>query len=111
MYNQVGVPEFNENGTIKKGIIIRHLILPGYIQNTKNILKWIKNNMSKDIYISVMSQYFPTYKAVEDDKINRKINKKEYKEIENYLYLLNLENVYLQDFIENENEENYVPDF
>lgn len=111
MYTQVGKPIFNENGMIIKGVIIRHLILPNYIQNTKNILKWIKENMPEDVYISIMTQYFPAYKAIEDDKINRKINRKEYKYIENYLYLLDLKNGYMQDFIENDNEEKYVPNF
>lgn len=111
MYKQVGKPIFNENGMIIKGVIIRHLILPNYIQNTKNILKWIKENMPEDVYISIMTQYFPAYKAIEDDKINRKINRKEYKCIENYLYLLDLKNGYMQDFIENDNEEKYVPNF
>lgn len=111
MYTQVGKPIFNENGMIIKGVIIRHLILPNYIQNTKNILKWIKANMPEDVYISIMTQYFPAYKAIEDDKINRKINRKEYKCIENYLYLLDLKNGYMQDFIENDNEEKYVPNF
>ena len=56
-----GYPEFDDNGIIKKGIIIRHLILPNYMQNTKNILKWIKQNLGDNVYISVMAQYFPTY--------------------------------------------------
>lgn len=111
MYNQVGAPQFDENGIIKKGVIIRHLILPNYMQNTKNILKWIKENMPQDVYVSIMSQYFPTHKAMDDDKINRKLNRKEYKIIEDYLYLLDLENGYLQDFEENDNEESYVPEF
>lgn len=111
MYKQVGTPEFDEDGMIKKGVIIRHLILPNYIQNTKHILKWIKENFPDDVYVSVMSQYFPSYKAVEDDKINRKINKREYKLVEDYIYMLDLKNGYLQDFIENEKEEQYVPNF
>ncbi len=111
MYNQVGAPKFDENGMIKKGVIIRHLILPNYMQNTKNILKWIKENMPDDVYVSVMSQYFPSYKALEDDKINRKINKKEYKSIEDYIYMIDLKNGYMQDYVENENEEKYVPEF
>lgn len=111
MYSQVGTPEFDENGMIKKGVIIRHLILPNYIQNTKNILKWIKENMPQNIYVSIMTQYFPTHKAMNDDKINRKLNKKEYRIIEKYLYLLDIENGYLQDFEENDNEEKYVPKF
>ncbi len=111
MYNQVGAPEFDEKGMIKKGVIIRHLILPNYMQNTKNILKWIKENFPDDIYVSVMTQYFPTYKAINDDKINRKLNKREYDMIEDYIFMLGLQNGYLQDFVEGENEEKYVPEF
>ena len=111
MYKQVGSPQFDDNGMIKKGVIIRHLILPNYMQNTKNILKWIKENMPEDIYVSVMTQYFPSYKACDDDKINRKINKKEYQNIENYIYDLNLKNGYMQDYVEDEDEEKYVPEF
>ena len=109
MYNQVGIAKFDEDGLIKKGVIIRHLVLPNHIQNTKNILKWIKDNMPDDIYVSVMAQYFPTYKAKEDDLINRKLNKKEYKEVLNYLYSLDLENGYIQEL--GEHEEEYVPNF
>lgn len=109
MYEQVGNPVFNENGIIQKGIIIRHLILPNHILNTKNILKWIKQNMPQDIYVSIMAQYFPTYKAKQDDLINRKLTKKEYKEVEQYLYSLNLENGYIQEL--GEHEEEYVPEF
>ena len=92
MQRQVGNPVFDENGIIQKGVIIRHLILPNHILNTKNILKYIKENFDEDTYISVMAQYFPTYKVKENDKINRKITKKEYKEVEEYLYCLNLKN-------------------
>ena len=66
MYNQVGNVEFDKDGIIKKGVIIRHLILPNHIQNTKNILKWIKDNFDNKVLTSVMAQYFPTYKAKED---------------------------------------------
>lgn len=109
MYRQVGAPEFDKDGIIKSGLIIRHLILPNYMENTKHILKWIKENMNEDVYVSIMAQYFPTYKAKECEKLNRKISKKEYKEIEKYLYLLNIENGYLQDL--GEHEEEYVPNF
>ena len=107
MYNQVGTAKFDENGIIKKGVIIRHLVLPNHLQNSKHILKWIKENMPEDIYVSVMAQYFPTYKAKEDEYINRKLNKKEYKEIESFLYTLNLTNGYMQEL--GDHEEEYVP--
>lgn len=109
MYNQVGNTTFDDNGLIKKGVIIRHLVLPSHIQNTKNILRWIKENMPEYIYVSVMAQYFPTYKANEDNLINRKLTKKEYKEVLNYLYSLDIKNGYIQDLGKHEQE--YVPDF
>ena len=109
MINQVGAPEFDENGLIKRGVIIRHLVLPGHIQNSKHILKWLKENVNSRAYVSVMAQYFPTYKAKEDKYLNRKLTNKEYSEIEQYLYLLDIENGYMQDL--GKHEEEYVPDF
>ena len=109
MQKQVGNPIFNEEEIIQKGVIIRHLILPHHLLNTKNILKYVKENFDENTYISIMAQYFPTYKAKEDKLINRKLTKKEYKEIENYLYLLNLKNGYIQEL--GEHEEEYVPNF
>ena len=109
MINQVGLPEFDENGMIKKGVIIRHLVLPGHIQNYKHILKWLKENVEGNAYVSVMAQYFPTYKAKEDEYLNRKLTRKEYSEIEQYLYLLDIQNGYMQEL--GKHEEEYVPDF
>lgn len=107
MYKQVRENEYDENGLIKKGIIIRHLILPNHTENSKKVLKWINDNMPKNITVSVMAQYFPTYKAKNIEDINRKITKNEYKKIENYLYSLNLENGYIQEI--GNDEEIYVP--
>lgn len=109
MYNQVGSPILDENGIMKKGIIIRHLVLPNNIQNSKDVLKWINDNIDKKVFVSVMAQYFPTYRAKEFPEINRKLTKKEYDEIEKYLYKLELNNGYIQEL--GEHEEEYVPDF
>lgn len=106
MYRQVGKAQFNKNGIMQKGMIIRHLVLPNHILNSRRVLKWINDNMN-EVYVSVMAQYFPTYKAKEIEDINRKLTKEEYKEIENYLYRLNLENGYIQEL--GEHEEEYVP--
>ena len=73
------------------------------------VLKWIKENMPEDVYVSIMAQYFPCYKAKEDNKINRKLTKREYENIEDYVFKLDLKNGYLQDL--EDNEEQYVPNF
>ncbi len=109
MIKQVGSVVLDENGIIQKGVIVRHLVLPNHIQNSKHILKWLKSNVDDTAYVSVMAQYFPTYKAKEDKYIYRKLNKKEYQEIENYLYLLEFKNGFIQEL--GEHEEEYVPDF
>ena len=109
MYRQVGAPKLDENGVIKRGMLIRHLVLPNNIENSKKVLKWIKENIDKEVYVSIMAQYFPTYKAKEDASllIDRKLSKKEYEEIENYVFDLDIHNGYMQEL--GEHEEEYVP--
>lgn len=109
MERQVGTPVLDDKGIIQKGLIIRHLILPNHIKNTKGVLNWINQNIDKNVFISIMAQYFPTYLAKKDTLINRKITQEEYEEIEQYLYSLDLENGYIQEL--GEHEEEYVPEF
>ena len=110
MKNQVGENVFNENGIMQKGLIIRHLILPNHLQNTKQVLKYIFNNFGKDTYVSIMAQYFPEYKAKDLEEINRKITLEEYTEIVQFVEKLGFTNGFIQDF-SNEDETKYVPDF
>ena len=107
MLSQVGTPKFNENGIIKSGVIIRHLVLPTHLTETRKIITWIKENLSKDIYVSVMAQYFPTYKANEFKELSRKLSKREYEFIINMV--CELENGYVQEL--GSHEEEYVPNF
>ena len=107
MYRQVGSPKLDERGMIKSGLMIRHLVLPNNIENSKKILRWIKENIDENVYVDIMAQYFPTYKAKESKELNRKLTKEEYKEIEEYVYDLNIKNGYMQDL--GEHEEEYVP--
>ena len=109
MYKQVGSPEFDQNGNIIKGLMIRHLVLPNNIENSKRALKWIKENIDENVYINIMAQYFPTYKAKEIAELNRKLSMEEYEEIENFVYELDIKNGYMQEL--GEHEEEYVPDF
>lgn len=107
MLNQVGNPVFSNDGIIKKGVIIRHLVLPSHINETKHILNWIKENLSLDTYISIMLQYFPTYLALNDNLINRKVSKREFSIIKNLIS--EFKNGYIQEL--SKHEEEYVPNF
>ena len=108
MYNQVGVPIFNEDGIMQKGIMIRHLVLPNNIENSKKVLKWISEELPKEVYVSVMAQYFPTYKAKDSAyEINRKLYNEEWEEIQNEISNLGIENGFIQEL--GEHEEEYVP--
>ena len=107
MIKQVGTPKLNDNGIMQKGVMIRHLVLPNYIENSKIVLKWITENLPKDIYISIMAQYFPTFKAKENKNLNRKLTKEEWEEIQKYIEELEIENGYVQEL--GEHEEEYVP--
>ena len=106
MHKQTGKAIFDDRGIMQKGMIVRHLVLPNHIVNSRKVLKWLNDNMN-DVFVSVMAQYFPTYKAKEIEDINRKLTKEEYEQIESYLYRLNLENGYIQEL--GEHEEEYVP--
>lgn len=109
MYRQVGAAEFDECGLIKKGLILRHLILPGLSGESIRILDWIKNNMPHDIVVSVMSQYIPYYKAVGHAKIGRVITRWEYERVVRHLMKLNFKYGYIQE--RDSASSDYIPDF
>ena len=107
MIRQVGITNLDDNGVMKKGVIVRHLVLPNHIENSKKVLKWLKENLPDDMYISVMAQYFSTYKAKDNKELNRKLTKEEWKVIEDYIDELGFLNGYVQEL--GEHEEEYVP--
>ncbi|QSZ27796.1 radical SAM protein [Aceticella autotrophica] len=109
MFRQVGIPRFDEKGILKRGLIIRHLILPGKIDETKKILKWIKENLPEEIYISLMGQYTPYYKACDFPEINKKISHNEYEDVINYFFDIGLKNGYVQEA--NCASDKFIPDF
>ena len=86
MYRQVGNYQIDENGIMKKGVIIRHLILPGHLENTKRIIDWVKDNFNEgEVLFSLMSQFTPTPDC-KSDKLSRRLTQEEYNEIEEYLF-------------------------
>lgn len=98
MFRQVGV----------KGLIVRHLILPGQIKNTVECLKFI-GSISPEIYLSLMTQYNPCYKSKNFPEINRKISQEEYQEILKTVGELGFENGWIQEF--GESTDLFMPDF
>lgn len=109
MYRQVGPPEFDSDGVIRRGLIIRHLILPGLSDESVKILKWIRESLPDDVYISLMSQYTPCYRAYEFPEINRHITRREYEKVLNCFYRLGFEHGYIQE--RDSASEEYIPDF
>ena len=109
MYFQVGLPKFDNDGLIKKGLIIRHLVLPNNLDNSKKVLSWTKENLPKDVYVSLMAQYFPTYKAKDICELNRKLTPEEFSDIKTFFDNLGFTNGYFQEL--GEHEEEYVPNF
>ena len=98
MYNQVGDYHIDDNGIMTKGVIIRHLIMPGMPDNTKRIIDWVAANFKPgQVMFSLMHQYVPCGRANEYPEINRKVTDEEYKELENYLLQSTIEDGFVQE--------------
>ncbi len=108
MYNQVGPCQFDEEGNITKGVIVRHLILPNHLEDSKIILKYLYNTYKDNIYISIMNQYTPLRK-LSYDNLNRKLTSSEYDEIIDYAWDLGIRNAFTQE--EGTQSDSFVPDF
>jgi len=80
MYRQVGDLRLDEEGIAKRGLLVRHLVLPNKLARTKRVFSFLAKEISPATYISIMSQYFPAYRAEESEELNRRITDKEYEE-------------------------------
>jgi putative pyruvate formate lyase activating enzyme len=98
MYRQVGNLVIDEEGIAKRGLIIRHLVLPGGLSGTEGVMKFLAEEISRDVYISLMSQYFPAYKANEFPEINRRITEAEYDAAYDSKMRYGLKNGWVQEF-------------
>ena len=108
MYKQVGKCQFDSKGNIKKGVIVRHLMLPNNIDDSKKIIKYLYDKYKDNIYISIMNQYTPL-KKFKYDNLNKKVSDKEYDELIEYAYDLGIRNAYVQD---GETQlESFIPNF
>jgi len=109
MYRQVGCGiEIHNDGYAKRGLIIRHLVLPGNVQNSLSVLRYIANEISNEIHISLMSQYHPIPEVMNHPSLSRKLRFEEYGIVTKELEELGFENGWVQEL---ESSTQFLPDF
>lgn len=106
MIFQVGLPKFNDDGIMTKGVIVRHLILPSHTRNSIEVLNIIKKMFDNQVLLSLMCQYIPMGRANEFPKINRKITRREYDKVKLEMTRLGLDG-FTQEL--SSADEKYVP--
>jgi putative pyruvate formate lyase activating enzyme len=108
MYRQVGILEIDDYGVARKGLIVRLLVLPNHLAGSEESLPWLAEETSPAVAVGIMSQYYPTHRALEYPKLSRRISRKEYLEVVRLAEELGLENGWLQGI---GSAEHYRPDF
>ena len=108
MIFQVGTPLIDDDGMLKKGVIVRHLILPSHTKNSLGVLDIIKQSYDKQVLVSLMCQYVPVNKAHDFPKINRTITRREYDKVKSELYALGLDG-FTQDLTSASTD--FIPDW
>lgn len=109
MVKQVGDIQFDKNGIIKKGVIVRHLLLPGLLFDSKKILDYLHKTYDDKIYISIMNQYTPLAHVENYPEINKKISEKYYNTIIDYAISIGIQNAFIQE--EGTAKESFIPAF
>lgn len=106
--NQIGETVIDSDGLMKRGVIIRHLVLPASTNEAIKVIDWVKIN-APETFLSIMSQYTPLGDAYNFKELSRKITSREYKKVLNYLIDADLKNVYIQEL--SSSNKDYVPEF
>ncbi len=88
---------FDDNGLIKKGVIIRHLILPGHIKESEKVLDYLYREFGDSVYMSIMNQYTPCMEHIDFPNLNRTLTKREYDKVVNFAIDLGITNAYIQE--------------
>lgn len=109
MVRQVGAPCFDDRGILQKGVIVRHLVLPGYTQDSKKIIKYLYDTYGNGIFISILSQFTPLSYLSEYPELNRKITEEEYEDVVDYAIEIGVDNGFIQEG--DVAEESFIPDF
>lgn len=101
MRRQVGAPlQVDDEGIATRGMVVRHLVLPNGLSQTPAVLHWLAENLGRDVYLSLMSQYFPTYRAMDHAELGRRITPEEYAEALAALEAEGMENGWTQEMEE-----------
>lgn len=109
MVRQVRTPEFDERGMMKKGVIVRHLLLPGHVRNSKKVLEYLYGTYGDQIYISLMNQYTPMPAMKDDPQLSRKVTDREYDRLLDHAISFGVTNCFIQ---EGETaKESFIPEF
>ena len=110
MVKQCGPVVLDDNGVMRSGVIIRHLVMPGAVEDSIRCMEWFKDNLHRSgVYFSLMAQYLPFYEAKKHPEINRRLTEEEYNTVVDKLNELELEDGFIQD-LDSASEE-YVPSF
>jgi len=109
MRRQVGRNRYDEHGIIEKGLIIRHLILPGHAEDSKRLLTWIHDDLGPRTHVSLMSQYYPVHRAEELPGMDRRLNSKEYDDVRRHFEELGFDEGFAQELTSATRE--YTPEF
>ena len=102
MYRQVGELQLDEQGLATRGLIIRHMVLPGGIAGTPQVLHWIARELSPTVHVSLLAQYFPAHRAIGHPLLGRKLTWEEYDAACAVYEAAGLENGWLQEMGEEE---------
>jgi len=97
MYRQVGDLKTDDDGLALSGLMVRHLVLPNDLSGSEGIFQFLAEEVSRETSVSLMSQYHPAYRALTDEKINRRITKDEFDKAKRAFYKAGLENGHIQD--------------
>jgi len=96
MYRQVGAFQMDEDGIGVRGLLIRHLVLPGGLAGSEKVFEFIANELSRDVPVNLMSQYFPAHDVIGDPLLGRKITKQEFDDAEAALHRFGLTEGWVQ---------------
>lgn len=97
MVRQVGEASFDESGMMRKGVIVRHLLLPGHLNNAKEVVQYVYETYQDKVYISLMNQYTPLVEIKDMPELNRQVTKREYDRLVDYAISLGVENGFIQE--------------